>query len=248
MSTHDPKAFYNEVMPGKFGKDYEYERWHKNAIQEAGYVMTRDAIVRHVLGKDERQPIRVIELGPGAGTWSRMLLGRFPDAEFTLIDISSEMLDRAKHTLDALGERIHVHYVESDILEYADARQCDLFFSSRVLEYIPNKKAFAEKVAELLAPGGKGFVITKMPHYERDELLGRRAARFHTGQIQPHALAGLFEESGLVVTGVYPVTISIPLFHSAKLNALFGKLLARKPLSRFSGFFSESYCVIVEKA
>jgi ubiquinone/menaquinone biosynthesis C-methylase UbiE len=199
------------------------------------------------LGANEKTPFRAIELGPGAGTWTKLLLGRFPQTEFVLVDISKEMLERSEKTLSSTYPNAQVGYRESDVLDYVDTRGCELFFSSRVLEYIENKKAFTEKVAELLIKDGKGFVITKMPHYDRDKLLGRRSARFHTGQINPEALIGLFEEAGLEVVGAYPVTMSVPLFHSAWLNQTLGKLFAGARLNMISEFFAESYCVIVRK-
>jgi predicted TPR repeat methyltransferase len=157
------------------------------------------------------------------------------------------MLERAEETISRAYPSVHISYKESDILEYADTRQCDLFFSSRVLEYIEDKKAFTEKVAELLAHGGKGFIITKMPHYDRDEMLGRKAARFHLGQITPEALVGLLEEAGLSVEGAYPVTLSFPQVRIPGLNLLLAKIFAGSPVSLLSSFFAESYCVVFSK-
>lgn len=247
MTDHDPKKFYNEVMPGKFGNDYEFSRWHKNPIQHVGYLLTKRSIEKHVLSKGAPTPFRIIELGPGAGTWTKLLVGRFPDTEILAVDISREMLDRAEQAIKNTFPNAQIKFHESDFLLFDDTRRCDLFFSSRVLEYIDDKRSFTEKIAQLLTPRGKGYVITKMPHYDRDRLLGRKAQRFHTGQINPDALSGLFQESGLVVEGVYPVTVSVPFLHLPWLNHLFGKFLQSWRLNWFSAFFAESYCVVVRK-
>ncbi len=241
--TNDPKTFYNAMMPEKFGADYEHTRWHKNPLQQVHFASTKRMVDR-ICGLLPKAPHRICELGPGPGVWTKELLTHFPDAEYALVDISKEMLDRAKEALSGRGQ---LTYVESNILDYTDARQFDFFFSSRVLEYIPEKGIFARKIADLLLPGGEGFVITKYPHYKRDEMLGRKASRFHMGQITPAALTGLFTQAGLTVQGVYPVTISVPLLHSPLVNKLVGKFLQRYQVNMFTGFFCESYGVHIQK-
>jgi len=244
MSGSDPKKFYNEVMPNKFGDDYEYTRWKKTPILRAQYDATKRAIERNILNTDFIVPKQVFELGPGAGTWTKLLLTQFHDAEFTLIDISKEMLERAQGVVDGTRK---VKLIESDFLEVSGIGTCDLFFSSRVLEYIENKRAFAEKVSELMSPGAQGMLITKMPHYERDKIVGRTASRFHLGQITPSALSGLLEDSGLTVVGMYPVTMSFPLLQSAFFNRFLAWVFGKRPLNVFSAFFAESYCVVIAK-
>lgn len=244
MANEDAKNFYNDIMPEKFGDDYEHERWFKDPIQEAGYKLTKDAITRHVLEDDSLNPVRVLELGPGAGTWTKILIGHFPDAYFDLLDISGEMLDRAH---EALGEKDRVRFIESDVLTWDPEGAYDYFFSSRVLEYIEDKKKFCEKIFSVLEPCGRGFLITKMPHYERERFLGRHSSEFHQGQIAPGALRDTLTAAGFIDVDVYPVTTSIPLLHSARVNLLFGKFFARFTLGPISMFFAESYCVLFRK-
>lgn len=244
MANEDVKTFYNDTMPGKFGDDYEHERWFKNPIQKAGYVLTKDAITRHVLSDESLNPVRVLELGPGAGTWTKLLLTRFPDAYFDLLDISKEMLARAQK---AIGHMERVHTIESDVLLWGPEGKYDFFFSSRVLEYIDDKKKFCAKISSALNAGGRGFLITKMPHYERERFLGRRSSEFHEGQIAPGTLRDELLAAGFIDVDCYPVTISIPIFHSALLNLAVGKFFARFTIGPISMFFAESYCVLFRK-
>lgn len=244
MANEEIKTFYNNVMPEKFGEDYEHQRWHRDSVQETGYVLTKNAIERHVLSDDSLDPVRILELGPGAGTWTKLLVGRFPDAYVDLLDISKEMLARAQKTL---GNKERVRYLESDILTWEPEGKYDYFFSSRVVEYVDDKKKFCEKIFSALEPGGQGFLITKMPHYERERFLGRRGSEFHEGQIAPGALRDELLAAGFIDVDCYPVTTSIPFFHSARANLLFGKFFARFTLGPISMFFAESYCVLFRK-
>src|SRR3989338_4660102 len=244
MENEVVKAFYNETMPEKFGDDYEEERWFRDAIQRAGYELTKKAIERHVLSDESLNPVRILELGPGAGTWTKLLIAHFPDAYFDLLDISKEMLARAEK---ALGRKEHARFIESDVLKWEPEGKYDYFFSSRVVEYVDDKKKFCGKIFDALLPGGRGFLITKMPHYERERFLGRKTSEFHEGQIAPGALCDEISAAGFIDIDCYPVTTSIPLFHSAWANLLFGKLFARFTLGPVSMFFAESYCVLFRK-
>lgn len=244
MENEAVRAFYNETMPAKFGDDYERERWFRDAIQQAGYAQTKEAITRHVLSDESLNPVRILELGPGAGTWTKLLLAHFSDSYFDLLDISKEMLARAEK---AIGRKDRVHTIESDILEWEPDGKYDYFFSSRVVEYVDDKKEFCAKVFSALEPGGRGFLITKMPHYERERFLGRHTSDFHKGQIAPGALRDELHTAGFIDVDCYPVTISIPLLRSARMNLLFGKFFTRFTLGPIGMFFAESYCVLFRK-
>ena len=39
MNVIDPKKFYNDTMPSKFGGDYENARWHSSAFVEFAKLM-----------------------------------------------------------------------------------------------------------------------------------------------------------------------------------------------------------------
>ena len=86
-----------------------------------------------------------------------------------------------------------------------------------------------------------------MPHYERERFLGRRTSEFHEGQIAPAALRDELHAAGFIDVDCYPVTVSVPLLHSARANLLLGKLFARFTLGPISMFFAESYCLLFRK-
>ncbi|GEM_PF-152024 len=237
METTEVKKFYNVEMPKKFGADYEFNRWFKTPALEAAYKMTRLAIERHALsgGKIKQN---VFELGPGAGTWSRLLLERKFAKHLDMLDISFQMLSIAKENLK---EYENVSFTESDFLDFYTAKHYDFFFSSRVIEYIPDKKKVVSKISEILSPGGSGFVITKTPKYFTNKLLGRKVSEMHGGQVSPKELRSIFEKSGFSEIKIYPVTMSFPLLRSPVLNTFLYKIFGRAPLNRASEFFSESY-------
>ena len=182
MQTEQVKNKYNKDIEDKYNGDYERERWFKNDIQKAGYEMTLSAIKKRALG---RVYSSCFELGPGHGTWTKELLEYNGGASYDLLDISSEML---KLVSDRFKDKKNINYIEGDFLEFKPEKQYDFFFSSRAIEYIPEKEDVVKKISNLISSGGRGFIITKTPKYLRNKALGRKINDFHSGQITPKRL------------------------------------------------------------
>lgn len=239
----DPKSFYNNTMPEKQGQDYEHARWHATPLLEAQFAMMMKTLAKVAVPPVTRAT-SVLEVGPGPGTWTKILLAANPTARYVLLDISREMLDRARNTLAA---HQNITYIEEDLASYVPGEKHDFFFSSRALEYMPDKQKVVSVVANALAPGGEGAIITKMPKEFFYKLRGRIVPEFHRGQIAPHALAQYLRASGLEVLGVRIATATVPGIRSAWLNQLVHSVLLSIPLVPLVSVFAESYAIHFRK-
>ena len=243
MNQEEVKEKYNKDILDKFKSDYEYNRWFKNPILKAGYDMTKNTI-ENLLLSEKLHFQNYLELGPGAGTWTKPFLEKNSHAQFDLVDISREMLSLAK---EALSKYKNVNYFESDFLQFGSQKKYDFFFSSRVIEYFTHKDSFTEKLSSLMVAGGTCFLITKTPKYLRYKLLDRKIVNFHQNQIQPKDLKKVLEKNGFSEFEFYPVTMYFPGMKSASLNRLVYKIFHRFRLNFLSQFFSESYSVKFKK-
>lgn len=186
---------------------------------------------------------RILEIGPGPGTWTKLLLEVNPDASYVLVDISREMLQRAR---EALGERANVTYVEGDFAQLQIEGTFDVIFSSRAIEYMQDKAVVAKKIAALLAPHGSAYVVTKTPKPFLDKLIGRKLAPLHQGQVAPRALKKVFRDAGLAVSA-HVATANVPAIDSPKLNAWMYHFLRFYPMTAPFTWFAESYLVTARK-
>jgi len=243
MIAPDPKTFYNTVMPGKLGSDYENARWRANPLLAAQYRMMTDVLGR-LVAPAARSARRVLEVGPGPGTWTKLLLESNPGAQYTLMDVSREMLAQVRAELSS---RKNVAFVESDLAAFEPSEPFDFFFSSRAIEYMPDKRTAARKIALLLVPGSRGALITKMPKPFFDRIKGRSISTLHTGQVLPRDLARVLEQSGCVVEKVRIATATLPGFGSAHANSIVYMLLKHLPLFFPFTLFAESYLVTFRK-
>ncbi len=239
----DPKSFYNEAMPQKYGSDYEAGRWRATPLLAAQYDMLASVMHRLVvpLARDARN---VVEVGPGPGTWTKFLLEANTTASYALVDISKEMLDRAR---EGLSGRTNISFVESDLATYESTGPFDFFFSSRAIEYMPDKQNVCDKISSLLAPGAHGVIVTKMPKPLFDRLRGRSVTSLHTGQITPSELARLLVSSGLTVLKIRVATATVPGLGSARLNRFVYGLLKWVPLFFPFSMCAESYVIVFRK-
>ena len=245
MSGHEPnpKEFYDTVMPGRLGTNYEDARWRTSPLQSAQYDMTAQTIRQHILPLLKNAK-HILEVGPGPGTWTKFLLETNPGAQYMLVDISAAMIAQAR---TALIQNANIAFVESDLLRFQTNEKFNGFFSSRAIEYMPDKTAAASAISSFLSRGAYGAIITKTPKHFFDRLRGRKVADLHRGQIAPHELTRVLRAAGLEIVGIHATTATVPLIGSASLNRALFALIRQLPLFFPLTLLTESYCVIFKK-
>jgi tRNA (cmo5U34)-methyltransferase len=95
----------------------------------------------------------ILDLGAGTGLLSAFISEKFPDANFTLIDLSEEMLDIARKRFI---KNDNVNFINDDYLNYEYDKQYDIIISALSIHHLKNteKKKLYHKVFNLLKPRG----------------------------------------------------------------------------------------------
>jgi trans-aconitate 2-methyltransferase len=93
---------------------------------------------------------RLIDLGCGPGNSTRVLAGRWPDAEITGLDSAVSMIDVAKR------EQPERRWVVEDITEWVSSEtgKFDLVFSNAALQWVPDHASLYPSLFERLNTGG----------------------------------------------------------------------------------------------
>ena len=112
---------------------------------------SRDLIARVPLAA----PHRIVDLGCGPGNSTEMLAQRWPGAEVTGLDSSSEMLDQARK--DYPDKR----WIQGDIAGWSSAGAYDLVFSNAALQWVPDHEKVFPALLDALPPGG--VLAVQMP-------------------------------------------------------------------------------------
>lgn len=119
-----------------------YEDW----TQLPGYGDPLNAAIDEV----RSSPRKVLDVATGTGYAARRIKQRFPEAEVTGFDISSEMISIAQH--QAVAESLDIRFIEADSssLPFDDGE-----FDVVVLQ---NSIPYPEEMMRVTAPGGRAIV------------------------------------------------------------------------------------------
>ena len=98
--------------------------------------------------------IEILDLGAGTGLLAALLAEAFPHAQLTLLDISDEMLAKAKARFTAQSQRIHYHTL--DYIHAPMPGQYDVVVSALSLHHSPRAdlRAVFGKIYAALKDGG----------------------------------------------------------------------------------------------
>ncbi|MCX6651295.1 MAG: class I SAM-dependent methyltransferase [Methanomassiliicoccales archaeon] len=103
---------------------------------------------------DESEVLHIIDLGTGTGALSNRVMQRFPNCKLTCVDMTCEMLEKAKLRL---VDSADITYLEKDFYDLELQEGCDAVVSSLALHHLmtnDDKRSFYAKVYRSLRPGG----------------------------------------------------------------------------------------------
>ncbi|MGB9936469.1 MAG: class I SAM-dependent methyltransferase [Methanobacterium sp.] len=105
------------------------------------------------LAESKKEAPIILDLGAGTGLLTKYLFEKYPEADFTLIDLSSEMLKVAKNRFK---EHKNFKYIAADYLEYDFKNSFDIITSSLSIHHVEDddKKKLYKKIYNSLNRGG----------------------------------------------------------------------------------------------
>ncbi len=108
----------------------------------------RVRVVGDLIARLPGDPRRIVDLGCGPGTSTRLLARRFAQARLTGVDISQPMLDIAAERAGG------AEFVCADLNVWRPEAPVDLVFADSVLQWIGDHEKLFAKLMGWLAPGG----------------------------------------------------------------------------------------------
>lgn len=140
----------NEALKEKFNENAEkYDKIRKLIIPcfDDLYNITKN------LANSKKDNPKILDLGAGTGLLTKYLFEKYSDAEFTLIDLSEEMLKIAKNRFQSYD---NFKYITADYLEHYFEDSFDITVSSLSIHHLEDrdKKKLYRKVYDALNPDG----------------------------------------------------------------------------------------------
>ncbi len=149
--------------------DHDVERFSN---LETGQSATMDAplvldLITSVAAATNPQASHVLDIGCGAGNYSVKLLQRLPDLNFTLIDLSKPMLDRALQRLSLLTTG-NIAALQGDIRDIElQPHAFDIILAAAVFHHLRTAaewEAVFGKCYAALKPGGSIWISDLIAH------------------------------------------------------------------------------------
>lgn len=235
------RNFYNKKAINISNKGYEYARWFSTKEKRRQYRFSTISLFFHLRDIDFKN---CLEVGCGPGTWTNLLINKYPQAKFTCIDISKEMIKQFKKNIKSKN----VKTIVNNFLDQEFKKKYDFIFCSRTIEYIPDKSKVIQKFSILLKPGGRGIIITSPPHPKIlaiKRMFGKKINLQHTQRISVKDMEKLLTENGFKSIQFYPILFSD--FFLVPTSFLFKKLYKKK-WNTLSKMFATGYTVKFEKS
>ena len=119
---------------------------------------------------------KVLEVGCGSGVFSVEVARRVPAGHLQLFDLQAEMLERARHKIEAAGLGKVVGYTQGDARRLSFPRRSfDVAFLVAVLGEVPEPHKCLRALHGILRPGGLLSITEHLPDPDFSRLSALRA-------------------------------------------------------------------------
>ncbi|MEI6396858.1 MAG: methyltransferase domain-containing protein [Candidatus Taylorbacteria bacterium] len=113
-------------------------------------------VIKYLEGLDRQSNMKILDIGPGGGRWSELLLAYFPKSEVFACDLSHGMINGLEQRFR--GEVLFKAKVgDMQDLPFED-NSFDLVVSIRAIKYAVDQKKVFSEISRVLKPGGKGII------------------------------------------------------------------------------------------
>ncbi|MDX6278204.1 MAG: trans-aconitate 2-methyltransferase [Nocardioidaceae bacterium] len=103
-----------------------------------------------LIGRVDRDPQLIVDLGCGPGHLTAILRARWPEAEIHGVDSSAEMIEKAI----AENADPRASYELADVATWSTARSVDLMVSNALFQWVPDQLEVIERLSGSVTPGG----------------------------------------------------------------------------------------------
>jgi tRNA (cmo5U34)-methyltransferase len=128
-----------------------YDDWMEKALPNYGDLF---GAALELIPFETGAPIHVLDLGAGTGLFSKHVLGKYPNADFTLYDLAEKMLGVARKRFAESAQQFR--YLVGDYRKLRGTRAYDLVISSLSIHHLEDaeKRKLFGRIYALLRNGG----------------------------------------------------------------------------------------------
>ena len=224
----------------EYKNDYEFHRWFaKDSSKE-----TYDQIVQSIKYHLPKDWSSCLEVGCGAGTFTKVISEKNLYADYFLTDISQEMIKQAKNNVHLVKAKFQV--VDTEKLRFL--KKFDLILAIRTLRYCQDKFVALRRLYRALKPGGKILIVNQNTR-TAFQILGINKSKedIHQNDWSYEQYTDALWLAGFVNIKAYPCVLKAKVF-GKKTDQFIHKSMHKEPLSMTSELLSGSWIITAEKS
>jgi trans-aconitate 2-methyltransferase len=163
-------------------------------------------------------PLRVVDLGCGAGNVTAILRQRFPEAEIVGVDGSEQMLAKARTAA------ADCTFEQADFFQWQPRHRLDLIYSNAALQWVDRHSTLFPRLLSFLTPGG--VLAVQMPnmhaaplHQTSRQLAGTQEWSRELGDVVPIGILPAMDYWDML----RPRVASLEMWQTIYMHALQGE-------------------------
>ncbi|MCX6717240.1 MAG: class I SAM-dependent methyltransferase [Candidatus Taylorbacteria bacterium] len=174
-------AIKNKTIFEKEAGLYQKEFFEKTIGAKYVDEAEKEIVKKYLKNIDKNACIKILDIGPGGGRWSKLMLNYFPNSEVFACDLSEGMVRDLKQKFKK-ETRFKVVVGDMQKLPFKDD-SFDFVISIRAIKYAQNQKKVFEEIYRVLKFNGKGII--ELPYLNFIYILIRKFKIF--GKISEYA-------------------------------------------------------------
>ena len=129
----------------------DYDTWVRQALPSYDELFS---VAVEIIPFAHDRPLEIADLGAGSGLFARQVQTAYPNACFTLVDASREMLDMARKRFEQKTDAFT--FIEQRLEDFAASERFDVIISSLAIHHLQDtdKRSLFKRIFSGLRPGG----------------------------------------------------------------------------------------------
>jgi tRNA (cmo5U34)-methyltransferase len=172
-AVHSEMNSYN--IPNDFWDSEKFDSLRRQLIPSFDLLYATGA---DFIGAVCRSDAQILDVGAGTGLLSELIRSRLPQASFTLLDASPEMLSKAVHRM---GDSAKCSYLHGDFSKTLPEGRYDAVVSALAIHHLTHadKRALFDKIFNRLTPNGLFVNVEQLagPNYAFEQFYDRQHER-----------------------------------------------------------------------
>ena len=144
MKKRSVEQAFSEAAP-------EYDTWVKQALPTYDELFS---VAVEIIPFAHDRPLEIADLGAGSGLFTRHVQSAYPNAAFTLVDASREMLELARKRFQQRTDSFS--FIEQRLEDFSEPERFDVVISSLAIHHLEDadKRSLFKRIFNALRPGG----------------------------------------------------------------------------------------------